>query len=30
MVSYYKKPRVKNTYVAVSIEVQGEPEPQPE
>ena len=30
MVSYYKKPRVKNTCVAVSIEIQGEPEPKPE
>lgn len=30
MVSYYKKPGVKNTYIAVSIEAQGKPEPQPE
>ena len=30
MVSYYKKPGVKNTYTAVSIEAQGEPEPRPE
>ena len=30
MVSYYKKPGVKNTYIAVSIEVQGKPAPQPE
>lgn len=30
MVSYYKKPREKNTYRAVSIEVQGRPRPQPE
>ena len=29
-VSYYKKPGVKNTYIAVSIEVQGRPTPQPE
>jgi hypothetical protein len=30
MVSYYKKPGVKNTYIAVSIEVRGRPTPQPE
>ena len=30
MVSYYKKPEEKNTYVAVSIETQGVPKPQPE
>ena len=30
MVTYYKKPRVRNTYVAVSIEVKGKPTPQPE
>ena len=30
IVSYYKKPGVKNTYIAVSIEVQGRPTPQPE
>jgi len=30
IVGYYKKPGVKNTYIAVSIEVQGEPAPQPE
>jgi len=30
MVSYYKKPGVKNTYRAVSIDVQGKPAPQPE
>jgi len=30
VVSYYKKPGVKNTYIAVSIEVQGRPTPQPE
>ena len=30
MVSYYKKPGVKNTYIVVSIEVQGRPTPQPE
>lgn len=30
MVSYYKKPEEKNTYVAVSIEIQGVPKPQPE
>ena len=30
MVSYYKKPGVKNTYVAVSIDVQGRPAPQPD
>ena len=30
VVSYYKKPGVKNTYIAVSIEAQGKPEPQPQ
>jgi len=30
MVTYYKKPRERNTYVAVSIEVKGKPTPQPE
>jgi len=30
MVNYYKKPRERNTYVSVSIEVQGRPSPQPE
>ena len=30
IVGYYKKPGVKNTYIAVSIEVQGKPVPQPE
>ncbi len=30
IVSYYKKPGVKNTYIAVSIEVQGKHAPQPE
>lgn len=30
MVSYYEKPSERNTYVAVSIEVQGKPKPQPE
>ena len=30
MVSYYKKPRVKNVYIVLEIEVQGEPEPKPE
>ena len=30
VVSYYKKPGVKNTYVAVSIDVQGKPAPQPD
>lgn len=30
MVSYYKKPGVKNTYSAVSIDVQGKLAPQPE
>ena len=30
VVSYYKKPGVKNTYVAVSINVQGKPTPQPD
>ena len=30
MVSYYRKPGEKNTYKAVSIEVQGRPSPQPE
>jgi hypothetical protein len=30
MVSYYKKPGERNEYIAVSIEVKGEPEPLPE
>ncbi len=30
IVSYYKKPGVKNTYIAVSIEVQGKHAPQQE
>ncbi len=30
LVSYYKKPREKNRFVAVSIEVKGEIKPSPE
>jgi hypothetical protein len=30
MVNYYRNPREKNAYVAVSIEVQSRPRPQPE
>jgi len=30
VVTYYKKPRERNTYVAVSISVQGDPKPMPE
>jgi len=29
-VTYYKKPQVKNTYIAVSIKVQGDPKPMPD
>jgi len=30
VVTYYKKPGKRNTYVAVSIEVEGDPKPMPE
>jgi len=30
VVTYYKKPGERNTYVAVSIEVQGDPKPVPD
>ena len=30
MVSYYRKPRERNTYIVISIEVQGKPNPEPE